>query len=141
VFLEASVGALLFPDCEQGRCSLRGWLWGQSAGTVSQQITDSVFYPVNPAGPILQDCRRFQRGGDEVDDGAHPGEHSSARRKDEMQYPLDSGPIRQHLDKSARGERFLAVHRRRQRDAGALARSGDQNIEAPCRKNNAKFPT
>jgi hypothetical protein len=43
------------------------------------------------------------------------------------------------LDKSARGERFLAVHRRRQRDAGALARRGDQNIEAPCRKNHAKI--
>ena len=101
---------------------------------ISQQIEDSAFYHVNAAGPFLRDRRRFQRGGDEIDDGAHTGEHSSARRKDEMQDPLDCGPIRQHSDKSARGERFLAVHRRRQGDAGALARSGDQNIEAPRRK-------
>jgi hypothetical protein len=33
---------------------------------------------------ILWDCGRFQRGGNEVDDGAHPGEHSSPRCEDEV---------------------------------------------------------
>ena len=84
--------------------------------------------------PITPRPRGFQRSGKEIDDGAHPGQHSSTRREDEVEDSIDAAPIRKYARERARGEVLLTVRRRHHRDAYVLARRGDQNFDAPRRE-------